>query len=109
MTESRSSPAWSTAPELNGGEGAGPSDRGAALGFGEALRHAHGERGGVRWLGTDSVVGTEARRGGSLPEADKRPRARTTSNGVTSSYRRAHGVRGMGRLRHGMQHTIVLG
>jgi hypothetical protein len=110
MTESRSSPAWSTAPELNGGEGAGPSGRGAVLGFGEALRHAHGGRGGVRWLGTDSVVGTEARRdGGSLLETDKRPRARTTSNGVTSSYRRAHGVRGTGWLRHGMQHTIVLG
>jgi hypothetical protein len=51
----------------------------------------------VRWLGTDSVAGTEARRGGdSLPEADKRPRVRTGSNGVASSYRCAHEVRGTG-------------
>jgi hypothetical protein len=43
-------------PELNGGEGAGPSDWGAALGSGEALGPAYGERGGVRWLGTDEVA-----------------------------------------------------
>jgi hypothetical protein len=55
-TEGQNSPARSTAPELNGGEGAGPSGRGAALGSGEALGHVYGERGGVRWLGTDEVL-----------------------------------------------------
>jgi hypothetical protein len=55
--ERRSSPTW----ELNGGEGAGPSGRGAALGSREALGPTHVERGGVRWLGTDSVVGTKVR------------------------------------------------
>jgi hypothetical protein len=55
------------------------------------------------------VEGVEARRGsGSLPEVDKSPRARTTSNGVASSYRHAHGVRGMGRLRCGVQCMAVL-
>jgi hypothetical protein len=99
-----------TAPELNGGEGASPSGRGAALGSSEALGPTHGERGGVRWLGTNSVVGTEVRRdGGSLPEADKRPRVRTTSNGVASSYRCVHRVRGTGRLGRGVQRTGVLG
>jgi hypothetical protein len=57
MMERRSSPTW----ELNGGEGAGPSGRGAALGSREALGPTHVERGGVRWLGTDSVVGTKVR------------------------------------------------
>jgi hypothetical protein len=88
MTERRSSPARSTAPELNGSEGASPSDWGAALGSGEALGPTHEERGGVRWLDTDSVVGIEVRRGGgSLPKADKRPRTQMPSNGVASSYR----------------------
>jgi hypothetical protein len=88
-TERRSSSARSMVPELNGGEGAGPSGRGAALGSGEALGPTHGKRGGVRWLGTNSVVGTEARRGGgNLPKADKKPRTWTTSNGVASSYKR---------------------
>jgi hypothetical protein len=68
-----------------------------------ALGPAHGERGGVRWLDTNSVAGTYVRRGGgSLPEADQRPRVRTISNGVASSYRRAHGVRGAGRLGRGV-------
>jgi hypothetical protein len=90
MTERRSSSGWSMVPELNGGEGAGPLGRGAALGSGEALGPAHRKRGGVRWLGTDSVVGTEARHdGGNLPKADMKPRTWTTSNGVASSYRRA--------------------
>jgi hypothetical protein len=43
----------SMTPEFNGGEGAGPSGRGVALGSCEALGPAHGERGGVRWLGTE--------------------------------------------------------
>jgi hypothetical protein len=47
--EGRNSPARSTALELNGGEGAGPSGLGAALG------PTYGERGGVRWLGNDEV------------------------------------------------------
>jgi hypothetical protein len=44
------------ASELNDGEGAGPSGWGAALGSSEALGPAYGERGGVRWLGTDEVA-----------------------------------------------------
>jgi hypothetical protein len=43
-------------PELNGGEGASPSGWGVALRSGEALGLAYGERGGVRWLGTDEVA-----------------------------------------------------
>jgi hypothetical protein len=54
--ERRSSSVRSMAPELNSGEGAGPLDRGAALGSGKALGPAHRERGGVRWLGTDEVA-----------------------------------------------------
>jgi hypothetical protein len=46
----------SMASELNDGEGAGPSGWGAALGSSEALGPAYGERGGVRWLGTDEVA-----------------------------------------------------
>jgi hypothetical protein len=105
----RSSPPWSTVPELNSGEGADPSGWGAALGSVEALGPTHGERGGVRWLGTDCVAGTEARRGGgSLPKADKRPRARATRNGVASSYRCTHGLRGTGRLRRSVQRMVML-
>jgi hypothetical protein len=48
--EGWNSPVWSTAPELNDGEGASPSGWGAALG------PAYGDRGGVRWLGTDEVA-----------------------------------------------------
>jgi hypothetical protein len=44
------------ASKLNDGEGAGPSGWGAALGSSEALGPTYGERGGVRWLGTDEVV-----------------------------------------------------
>jgi hypothetical protein len=44
--ERQSSPVRSTAPELNDGEGAGPSGWGATLGSGEALGPAYGERGG---------------------------------------------------------------
>jgi hypothetical protein len=54
-TEGQNSPVQSTAPELNGGEGAGSSGFGAPLGSGEALGPTYGERGGVRWLGTDKV------------------------------------------------------
>jgi hypothetical protein len=43
-------------PELNDGEGAGPLGLGAAPRSGEAPRPAHGERGGVRWLGNDGVL-----------------------------------------------------
>jgi hypothetical protein len=45
---------WTT--ELNGGECADPSGWGAALGSGEALGPAYGERGWVRWLGTNEVA-----------------------------------------------------
>jgi hypothetical protein len=71
--EMRSSMVRSTASELNDGEGVGSSSRGAAPSSGEALGPAHGEEGGVRWLGTDDVVGIEVRCGGDgLPETDKR-------------------------------------
>jgi hypothetical protein len=71
MTKRRSSPAWSTASELNGGEGAGPSGWRAALGSGEALGPAYGERGEVRWLGTNEVVENRGEcDGDGLPEAD---------------------------------------
>jgi hypothetical protein len=69
--ERQSSPARSTASELNGGEGAGPSGRGAALGFGEALGPAYGERCGVRWLGTNELAENRGERDGDgLSEAD---------------------------------------
>jgi hypothetical protein len=54
--EGQNSPVWSMAPELNSGEGVGPSGWVAALGSGEALGPAYGERVGVRWLGTDEVA-----------------------------------------------------
>jgi hypothetical protein len=47
-TERQSSSARSTVSELNVDEGASPSGRGAALGSGEALGPAYGERGGMR-------------------------------------------------------------
>jgi hypothetical protein len=60
------------APELNCGEGVGSSGRGATLCSGEAPGPAHGERGGVRWLGSEGVVENRGERGGDgLPEADK--------------------------------------
>jgi hypothetical protein len=69
--EMRSSPTRSTAPEPNDGEGVGPLGRGAALSSSEAPGPAHGERGGVRWLGTDGVEENRGERGGvGLPEAD---------------------------------------
>jgi hypothetical protein len=59
------------APELNGGEGAGPPGRGVTLGSGKALGPTHGERGGVRWLGTDKVAENRGKRcGDGLPGAD---------------------------------------
>jgi hypothetical protein len=82
MMERWSSPARSMAPELNGGEGAGPSGWGAALGSGKALGPRNGERGGATWLSTDSVVGTEARcGGGSLMKGD----------GIDQVWRAVHG------------------
>jgi hypothetical protein len=69
--ERRSSPVWSTASELNGGEGAGPSGSRAVLGSGEVLGPVYGERGGVRWLGTDEVVENRGECGSDgLPEVD---------------------------------------
>jgi hypothetical protein len=67
--EGRSSPVWSTAPELNGGEGACPSGWGAALGSGEALGPTYGKRGGMRWLGTNRAV---ENRGGATVMAYRR-------------------------------------
>jgi hypothetical protein len=72
VTEMRRSPARSTVSELNNGKGVGSSGRGATLSSGEAPGHAHGERGGVRCHGTDSVAENRGERGGDgLPEADK--------------------------------------
>jgi hypothetical protein len=69
--EGRNSPVRSMASKLNGGEGVGPSDWGAALGSGEALGSVYGESGGVRWLGTDEAVENKGGCGGDgLPEAD---------------------------------------
>jgi hypothetical protein len=68
----QSSPAQLTAPELNGSEGVGSSGQGANLSSREALGPTHGERGGVRWLGTDGVVENRGEHGGDgLPEKDK--------------------------------------
>jgi hypothetical protein len=69
--EERSSPERMMAPELNDGEGADSSGWEAAPVSGEALRPAHGEKGGVRWLGTDGVSESRGECGGDgLPEAD---------------------------------------
>jgi hypothetical protein len=46
----------STAPELNGSEGVAFLVREAAPKLKEAPRPAYGERGGVRWLGTDGAM-----------------------------------------------------
>jgi hypothetical protein len=52
-------------------EGANSLGWEAALGSGEALRPAHGEKGGVRWLGTDGVLESRGECGGDgLLEAD---------------------------------------
>jgi hypothetical protein len=70
--EMRSSLTQSTAPKLNDGEGVGSSGWGATSSSGEAPGPAHGERGGVRWLGTVGVVENRGERGSDgLPEADK--------------------------------------
>jgi hypothetical protein len=83
----RSSLVRSMAPELNSGEGVGPSDRGAAVRLDKASGPTHVERGGVRWLGTDGVAENRGERGGDgLPEADRRPIARTTSKTEGSFY-----------------------
>jgi hypothetical protein len=69
--EERSSPVRTTVPQLNDGEGADSSGWEAALGSGEALRLAHGEKCGVRWLGTDGVSESRGECGGDgLLEAD---------------------------------------
>jgi hypothetical protein len=76
--EGWNSPTRSTAPELNGSDGADPSGWGAALGSGEALGPAYRERGGVRWLGTDGAAenrggcgGDSLSEGGSSRGVDK--------------------------------------
>jgi hypothetical protein len=99
-TEIQSSPARSTAPELNGGECVSSSGRGVALSSKEAPGPTHEEEGGVRWLDTDSVAGTEARHGGGgLPETDKRSWLRQDAMGGASFYSRA--PRGAMRARRG--------
>jgi hypothetical protein len=62
---------WSTALELKGDVGAGPSGWGAALGSSEALGPAYKERGGVRRLGTDKATENRGEcSGDGLPEAN---------------------------------------
>jgi hypothetical protein len=57
--------------ELNDGEGVDSSGWEAALGSSEALSPTHGEKGGVRWLGTDGVSESRGKCGGDgLPEVD---------------------------------------
>jgi hypothetical protein len=68
----RSSPARSTALELNDSECVSSLGRGATPSSSEAPGPVHEERGGVRWLGTNGVVENRGERGGDgLPEADK--------------------------------------
>jgi hypothetical protein len=62
--EKRSSPAWLMALELNNDEVVGPLGRGATLRSSEPPRPVHGERGGVRWLGTDGVAENRGECGG---------------------------------------------
>jgi hypothetical protein len=54
----RSSPARSTAPKHNDGEGVGSLGRGAAPSSGEAPGPTQREEGGVRWLSSDGVART---------------------------------------------------
>jgi hypothetical protein len=106
--EMRSSLAWSRAPELNGGEGAGPSSWGVSLKSGKAPGPAHGERGGVRWLSTDGVAENRGEHGGDgLPEADRKPIARTTSKTKGSIYSHAsHGSNMSLRKERGREVTV---
>jgi hypothetical protein len=79
--EERSSPAQTTALELNDREGDDSSGWEAALGSGEALRPVHGEKGWVMWLGTDGVSESRGEcSGDGLPKADTMP-ARTRRRG----------------------------
>jgi hypothetical protein len=59
-------------PELNGGEGVAFLVREVASKLKEALGPAYGERGGVRWLGTD---GAAKNRGGVVATAYRRKAA----------------------------------
>jgi hypothetical protein len=87
MMDMWSSSARLTAPKLNGGEGVSSLGRGAAPSSREAPGPTHGEEGGVRWLGTDGVAGTEARYGGGgLLETDKRRCRRRDAMGGASFY-----------------------
>jgi hypothetical protein len=71
------------APELNGGDGASHSGWGAALGSAEALGPTYGERGGVRWLGTDDVAENRGEaRPGRLTRGRQRWGRRQTMGGV---------------------------
>jgi hypothetical protein len=71
VTEGRNSPARSTAPEHHSGEGVAFLVREAAPKLKEALGTAYGERGGVRWLGTDGAAEGRGRCGDDgLLEAD---------------------------------------
>jgi hypothetical protein len=81
---------------LNGGEGAGPSGWGAALGSGEALGPTYGERGGVKWLDTNEVAENRGEaRPGRLTEGWQRLGHRQMSGrGFLLSSRITWGQRG---------------
>jgi hypothetical protein len=72
VTEGRNSPVQSTVPELNYREEVTWAGLGAALGPCGALGPAYGERGGVRWLGTDRAA---ENRGGVVVMAYRREAA----------------------------------
>jgi hypothetical protein len=91
--EERSSPAWMMVPELNDGEGVDSLGREATLGSGEALRPVHGEKGGVRWLGTD---GAAENRGGVAVTAYRR-KAAVGGGGEGPAQRRVDGMDGTAR------------
>jgi hypothetical protein len=84
--EMRSSPMRSMAPELNGGEGVGSSSWGATPTSGEAPGPVHGERGGVRCLGTDSVEENRGEYGASVRSCDAEAQRQWESRGGHTSW-----------------------
>jgi hypothetical protein len=70
--EMQSSPAWSTAPELNIGEGGGPVAGGVALSSGSALRPMHREGKGVSRVVHDGRCEENRVGDGKLTRADRR-------------------------------------
>jgi hypothetical protein len=91
MTSRRRITGAAMALRLSGGEGGGPTTRGADMSSAEAPEPAHKDAKRVRQLDTDGVAETEARRdGGGLPEEDKRCWRRHNATVGVSSYRHKH-------------------